>query len=805
MESSDSVASASRWVSRFSTDLNCFHPFHRFWVRWMLLLWVLSVTAMPSDAAVDARMVQQAIDRGVTYLKKSQTERGGWTEYSGQSCGLSSLCTMALLNSGVSPEDPVIQKALQYLRGFEPEETYSVSLQTLAFCYLGAAADLPRIRRNIDWLVSQQRLGDPLSQRGGSWDYGRQRGSGDPSNSQFALLALSAAAELGIEIDSNVFRRSLEYWQIRQSKGGWSYGNSPRLSGSMTCAGIASTVIANQCLNAQGILKIECCGEKADGSQSVERGLQWLGENFTLQVNPGGDSLTFFYYLYALERVGRLTGRRFIGGHDWYREGAERLLALQDKFVGFWSGSGAMEQNRDIATSFALLFLSKGKRQVVIGRVKYGPKLAEPSQLWERHPQALQQLVRHTERDWGRDLSWQTIDLESAQLQDLLQAPVLILSGSESFQFGDNVSARLKEYIDQGGCLLFEAEAGEGCGEAKGFEQSVSELCGKWFGNVPLERLPPTHLVWTARHKVNPSMISPEFWVYGIQACCRTAVFYFPQSVSCRWQYGDRLLRQTQNSERIQAQKASLEQVSTAIHLGENIIAYATGRELKDKLEQHVVLNGEAVTDVQRAEIRLATLALAAGAEEAQRTVPNAASLISSRLPIRLVSPREPVGFDREALQDVPFLWIHGRQTFSFSAEQRQVMRDYIESGGIVIGASLCGSEAFTRSFRSEWEAIFPELKFEKLQPEDELFQIKNGFDIRSVVTRRFDGAGKLSKNTGSPVLERMKYDGLAAVFLSPLDLSCALESPNSVQCPGYETEVAAKIAANIVLFCLQQ
>ena len=36
----------------------------------MLLLWVLSVTAMPSDAAVDARMVQQAIDRGVTYLKK---------------------------------------------------------------------------------------------------------------------------------------------------------------------------------------------------------------------------------------------------------------------------------------------------------------------------------------------------------------------------------------------------------------------------------------------------------------------------------------------------------------------------------------------------------------------------------------------------------------------------------------------------------------------------------------------------------------------------------------------------------------
>ena len=133
---------------------------------------------------------------------------------------------------------------------------------------------------------------------------------------------------------------------------------------------------------------------------------------------------------------------RFIGGHDWYREGAE-LLALQDKFVGS-GGSGAM--NRITSRLFALLFLSKGKRQVVIGRVKYGPKLAEPV----NSGSDILKFARTETHGMGRrrDLSWQTIDLESAQLQDLLQAPVLILS-SESFQFGDNVSARLKEYIDQ--------------------------------------------------------------------------------------------------------------------------------------------------------------------------------------------------------------------------------------------------------------------------------------------------------------------------------------------------------------------
>ena len=75
-----------------------------------------------SHAAIDPVIVQQSIDRGVIYLKKNQGISGGWKEYSGQSCGLSSLCTLALLNSGVSSEDEVIQKAIKYLRDFEPEE-----------------------------------------------------------------------------------------------------------------------------------------------------------------------------------------------------------------------------------------------------------------------------------------------------------------------------------------------------------------------------------------------------------------------------------------------------------------------------------------------------------------------------------------------------------------------------------------------------------------------------------------------------------------------------------------------------------
>ncbi len=759
-----------------------------------------------ASAEVDAASVQRAIDRGVTHLRKSQTERGGWQEYGGQSCGLSSLCTLALLNCGVEKDDPAMVRSLRYLRSFEPKETYSVSLQTLVFCKLGAAVDLPRLRRNVQWLVSQQKsAGD----RVGAWDYGGNRsiGSGDPSNTQFALLALGAAKDRGIEVDSTAFERSLNYWTSRQRGGGWTYGSGQRVSGSMTCAGIASVIISRERLEggSAAIVKdqIRCCGAREVGPDPVEAGIEWLGRNFSLQVNPGGSSMTFYYYLYALERVGRLSGRRFIGDHDWYREGAERLLQLQDGFQGFWSGAGQMaEANQDVATSFALLFLSKGKRQVVIGRLKY-PGQQPQSQSWQRHPDSLRQLVRHVERDWGRDLTWQTIDSEQASLVDLLQAPVLIISGRESLRFSDELLDRLKQYADQGGCILFEADGGDGCGDAAPFERSVRKICERWYPGAPLARLPPTHPIWFAQRNVDPASLGANFWVYGVQACCRTAVFYVPKTLSCRWQLSDLLFQRGQES------PAARQQIDAAVRLGENVIAYATGRELKDKLEQRVVIQRTGQIDSSRGVIRIAVLDLDAGGNDASRALPNAVAIIGQQVPIAITTPVEPIGLDSDQLKDVQLLWIHGRTDFSFDAQQRKLLGDFVRDGGMVLGTAICGSEPFGDAFRREISRILPESPLRSMQPgHPALTNTFGGFDVTSVTIRTPASHGSenaMGQRIAAPVLDVAVVGDIASVFFSPLDISCALESQNSVQCPGYSTEDAAKIVANLLLFGLQQ
>ena len=49
--------------------------------------------------------------------------------------------------------------------------------------------------------------------------------------------------------------------------------------------------------------------------------------------------------------------------------------------------------------------------------------------------------------------------------------------------------------------------------------------------------------------------------------------------------------------------------------------------------------------------------------------------------------------------------------------------------------------------------------------------------------------------------VEGVKLDGHWAVIYSKLDIGCALERPQGLDCPGYTHESAVRIAANIVLY----
>ena len=784
---------------------------------------VIMVCLTPSSviADIDAATVERSIARGVDYLRKSQNGRGGWQEHGGQSCGLSALCTLAMANAGVSPDDPDFVEAMRYLRKFEPRQTYSIALQTLVFCHVGAVQDLPRIRQNVNRLISDQK--PPESRWPGAWGYDKDRGNGDPSNAQFAILALGAATERGVNVDPKVFEAATKYWKDTQlPQGGWSYSfNANRASGSMTCAGIGSLIICADSLSDlhEGLGNAnqpECCQED-ERDRAIERGLEYLGQKLSLQANPGSELKSYYYYLYAVERVGRLSGRRILGNRDWYREGAERLVSLQDHFEGYWQGGGPIESNRDIATSFALLFLSKGKRQVAMGRLTHPCLLSESSVPPDRkrnqgrvsvqrmpHVGAVRQLIRHVQRDWSKDLTWQTIEAENASLEDLLQSPVLLVSGDRSLAFSADLVERLGEYLDQGGTILFDANE---CGDPLAFKNSVVRICRQWYPDASLEKLPVSHPVWFAERPASPLDLGENYWVYGLGACCRTPVFFSPTSLTCRWTYGGLLFRGASMNPILQ------KQVVAAVTIGENILAYATGRELKDKLDDTMIVDGNQAPVPTRGAIPIAAGALGAGEEQVRRALPNAASIIRDRLAVEVLSIDQPIELTDASLARVGALILHGRTEFQLTPRATEALARYLRREGIVIATSICGSEAFTQSVKSVLEALVTDGRFRPMPPGHPALTSRfNGYDLSRVEIRRPLARPtsprdpvRVSRRQGTPLVEVMSVGDVDTVFFSPLDLSCALESQNSIQCPGYSTSDAAKILSNLILYALNQ
>ncbi len=748
-----------------------------------------TVLLYPALVAVQGQLtaekVRNAIHRAQNYLLDQQGPDGSWAGPGAVGTqGVSVLATLALLESEMDRSHPRLRAALRYIRGIDPTKagqwrTYITSLHTMALLAAGDIdRDLPLIQRNARFLEATL---VPSGPRAGAWGYGMGGTRWDNSNTQFAILGLHAAAEAGVQIDRGVWERAYRHFVLFQNNdGSWSYQGRSRGTGSMTVAGISSLVIAALHLDRgkERVVggRIVGCGEVRE-PEAVRRAILWLGRSSGIVYGPAGavDRITnpnsgawILYYLYGLERAGRLSGRRFFGLHDWYRDGASWLVRVQDPLSGAWKGANL--ETPTIATSFALLFLSKGLAPVLINKLKHGSAGGVDDD-WNIDPHDVRYLTREVARLWGHRLNWQIIEADKATVDDLLQAPILFLNGHRAPVFSEEERRVLREYVMQGGVIFAEA-----CCASRAFDEGFRKLVADLFPEGQLMPLPDDHPIWRAQFP-----LEPDGSLWGMTLGCRTSIIYSPEDLSCYWQ-------NPQWPESVRR-----------IRIGVNVVAYVTGREIPpDKLSARRAVKLAETDPGARDTLRVGKLRHGGDWNAAPLAIAHLMAHLRDEFGMRVALQPQAIGPGDPELYRFPLLYMHGRNRFSFSDEEVAALRGHLERGGTLFADACCGSEPFDEAFRDLVRRLFPNRALEPIPPDDPLFSEQYGYELSTV---RYTSA--MPQRQGPPILEGVKIDDRWAIIYSRWDLSCALERRQGADCRGYVPESAVKIATNIVLYAL--
>jgi hypothetical protein len=253
-------------------------------LRWCVILGALAVVS-PRGAAQEpaqSKEVLQAIERGSLHLKKMQAADGRWPH---EHTGSTPLVAWTLLECGVSPNDPCIQKAADYTRRIvlrvpatytiavtllfldrlgDPEDEPLIQLLALQLmmgqnksngwtylCPLPPSKEVERVKEHVEQLLKAGPRQLPEKAAAGKAPRDKTKVHpavlaaaqaidsepaalldlaplSDNSNTQFAMLALWVARRHGMPVDKALLRVEQRFRGTQQNSGGWGY--SPRVA-----------------------------------------------------------------------------------------------------------------------------------------------------------------------------------------------------------------------------------------------------------------------------------------------------------------------------------------------------------------------------------------------------------------------------------------------------------------------------------------------------------------------------------------------------------------------------------------------
>jgi len=772
---------------------------------------VLAFAASRPASAATPEQVRQAIEKAKEYLYKSAQgpAKDNWevvpapdkkddTQFHvtrWQWGGPSACAVYGLLAGGENPQDKRLAPALAWLGKQELHGNYAIAMRCQMYPYLpdptgheklapGVLTKLQMANRDAKILLANQYTAGPNT---GLYSYYTndkwvpQNDWCDLSVSQISVLGVWACEQAGAEIPNSYWDRVDAAWKKYQHhNGGWSYiPTADEVLGSMTAAGVATLNITQEYIQ-RDVSWSTCRG--GTRNEYIERGLAWVDKNIGTMLQPAGEY--GLYQMYGVERIGVASGRKYFGTVDWSAVGADYLVHHQNP-DGSFGGDDQFHNPRKVPdTTFAILFLVRGRAPVIMNKLAYGESQAghavagkgQPDP-WNERPRDVANLAHWAGQQQECFYTWQIVNLKVSP-DDLHDAPILYISGSEALSFNDDEMTKLREFAEDGGLILGNADCFSPI-----FDKSFIELGQKLFSKYEFRELAPNHPIF-ANENYKPAKWKVKPRLDGLSNGVRELMVLVPEADPGRlWQVRSDVAH------------------ADMFQFGFDMFQYTGGSLFTATRPDSYIVHRDAKVQVpENRKVKVVRLAVDENPDPEPGSWRRLANVLHNQAKVDLEIDTAKLGDGK--LKGARIADITGTTRFNLNAEQEKELKDFVNAGGTVIIDAAGGSTDFASSAEKALAATFGGQPgdFGVILPPDHPVYKLDGVKIEKFDYRKF-ARGRINGHLNVPRIRALERDGRIQVFYSSEDISAGLVGQYTDGILGYEPETATSLMRNMVLY----
>ncbi|HEV3167941.1 MAG TPA: prenyltransferase/squalene oxidase repeat-containing protein [Isosphaeraceae bacterium] len=357
--------------------------------RGLQTLGLLGLARWPSvGQTAESAKADELVAKAVGFLRSRQAVDGSWSG-NRKEPGITALVVTSLLRTKrVTPDEPIVTKALMYLEGFlgpkgglseAAHSNYSTAIALMAFQEANRGGRFDSLikggqgfLKTMQWDESEAKSRD--NDFYGGAGYGGSNSRPDLSNTTFMIEALR---DTGLPADDPALQKALVFvsrcqnlksefndrpWAGKVNDGGFVYtaaNGGSSVAGTTEDGGLRSYAA----MTYAGLKSMIYAGLSQDDPR-VKAAYEYITKHYGLDENPGLGQRGLYYYYQTFAKALALIGKPMVidaagQAHDW-RADLVAALAKRQNENGSWvnPADGFMEGDPNLVTGYGLLALS---------------------------------------------------------------------------------------------------------------------------------------------------------------------------------------------------------------------------------------------------------------------------------------------------------------------------------------------------------------------------------------------------------------------------------------------------------------